>query len=242
MISMHPSAGGVRQHLRRRSSETTDKEQDESRRQAKRRFRLGLILLILVVAVVTGILTGNWLADARAVLDERRRVDEHLGLGERTGLTGEIALLVDPMKLAVRAGEPVKVNLTLTNKGKEPVTLNGWFTPAPSEFESNQLPFKVIVSALGRRVEYRGDPVLFPPHTKKDFVTLGAGESKVIAMDLSRGPGSGRWDLSAPGVYKFEVWYETYLTGRYVGVNAWTGMTNHVIVEVTVQPREVGAP
>ena len=206
----------------------------------RRRHRLGLMLLVVVVAGVVGILAGDWLADTRAALEERRRVDEYLGLGEHTGLAGEVELLVDPMSTTVRAGEPVKVSLILKNKGDRTVTLNGWLAPAPADFESNQLPFKTIVSKSERKVAYHGNAILYPPHTKKDVFALPPGESKTIAMDVSRCADGGRWDMSSPGVYVVELWYETYLTGRYLGVNAWTGMTNHVIVRVTVEPEGGG--
>ncbi|HUV05120.1 MAG TPA: hypothetical protein VMX94_08430 [Armatimonadota bacterium] len=204
--------------------------------RGRRVYKYGLILLAFLAAGVGGVWTGNWLADRRAALEDKIRMDEYLGLGTRTGLTTDVGLLVDPLSLAVRPSREVKVNLTLVNRGRRTVKLNGWFTPAPAYFESNQLPFKVIVTRDGRSVPYRGNAALFPPHTKKDFVTLRPGERRLIPVDLSRGPGNGRWDLSAPGDYTLEVWYETYLTGRCVGVEALTGMTNHVIVKVTVRP------
>lgn len=194
-----------------------------------------LILAALIAAGIGGVWTGNRLADRRAALDEEIRMDEYVGLGARTGLTTDLALLVDPLSLMVRPGEQIRVNLTLVNRGSRMVKLNGWLVPAPADFESNQLPFKVAVTKDGRRVGYSGNAVLLPPHTKKDFFALRPGERKVISVALSHGPNNGRWDTSTPGDYTFEVWYETYLTGRYVGVNALTGMTNHVIVKVTIR-------
>ena len=70
---------------------------------------------------------------------------------------------------------------------------------------------------------------------KQDFRKLGPGRSLDITVgDLSEPARIGVWDMSSPGVYNVEIWYETYLTGRYIGVHAWTGMTNHVVVQVTV--------
>lgn len=224
--------------MRRQSSNVNNGRQQSGREERPRRIGLILFLLVLVAAGVGGVLVGDWWVDRRATLEESRRVDEYQGLGERTGLTGELALLVEPMSLSVYPGQPVKVNLTLTNKGTRAIMLNGWFTPTQADLESNQLPFKVRVSKSGQRVRYLGSAVLFPPHTKKDFFRLRPGESKTIPMDLSRGAGDGRWDMSTPGVYTVEVWYETYLSGRYIGVKAWTGLTNHVIVQVTVIPEK----
>lgn len=215
---------------------------EEGRRERRRELwqwrRLVLILCVLAVAGVSAVLTGGWLADRRAAQDEERRLDEHVGLGERTGMTGDLALHVDPLDLAISPGQDAGVNLTLTNKTSETMMLNAWFTPAPADFGSNQLPLKMIVSTSGRKVGFIGDPVLFPPHRKSDFIELQPGQSKVIPVELSRSAGMGRWDMSAPGDYTVELWYETYLTGRYIGVNAWTGMTNHVVVRVTVRPQE----
>ena len=207
-----------------------------------RYYRLGLILLVLVIAGFAGVWAGNKLADKRAVANkqnnEARRLDENLGLGQRTGLTGDLDLKAAPIKLTVDSGKPVKVVLTLTNKTRKLLMLNDWFTPAPADFKSNQLPFKVIVSKSGHKVPFLGNIALFPPHAKKDFLRLNAGKSKMITVELSNYHGIGRWDMTASGNYTIELWYETYLTGKYVGVNAWTGMTNHVILQVTVRPQE----
>ena len=72
--------------------------------------RLGLILLALVIVGIGGVLTGGRLADRRAALDEERRLDEHVGLGERTGMTGDLALSVRPLNLIVRQGQDVKID------------------------------------------------------------------------------------------------------------------------------------
>lgn len=162
-------------------------------------------------------------------------MDEYTGLGDRTGIAGDLALFVQPMRLSIKPGQPVKVRLVLTNKGKRPMFLSKRLSPAPAAYESNQLPLKVTVTRNGLPVEYRGDPVLYPPHTKRDFFRLDPGRSRHLTVDLSAGPQGGRWDMSAPGEYVVEAWYETYLTGRYIGVNAWTGMSNHVVLQVTVR-------
>lgn len=200
-----------------------------------------LIVVVLVVAAVAGIAAGNWLAGKHTIDDRYRRLDESVGLGQRSGIAGTLMLNVEPARLAVRQGEPVKVRLVLTNRSRGSETINGWLQLSPAGFGSNQLPLKVVVVRPGARIRYRGQAAVFPPHAGRDFLTLGPGESKSIDVDLSRGVGGGRWDMSKPGVYNVEVWYETYLTGRYIGVKAWTGMTNHVVVRVTVLPATGGS-
>ena len=196
-----------------------------------------LIIAGLIVTAVLGVMAGNWWADRHASSDKLIRMDEYVGLGPRTGLTGEVELLVQPTSLMIESGQPVNINLTLINRTKKTLVMNGWLVPTPSEFKNNQFPIKIVCSQNRRGVPYRGNITLLPPHKKKDFFNLQPGERKTVTFDLSRGPGDGRWDAAAPGVYTFEVWYETYLTGRYIGVDAWTGMTNHAIVLVTVAPK-----
>lgn len=194
-----------------------------------------VVATILLIGAIGGIVVGMLLSRPDAKEEKLRRIDEYTGLGERTGLTGDLALTVDPVSLTVVQVRPIRVRLVLENRTARTLVLNGWLTPAPADFNISQLPFKVRVTAGGRPVPFRGSPLLFPPHTKKDFFKLRPGERKTVSVDLAGSPGIGKWDLSAPGEYAFEVWYETYLTGRYIDVNAWTGMTNHVIVQVTVK-------
>lgn len=201
-------------------------------------WRFGIILALLVVVGAIGVRMGNWLADSSAKSTRQREVDEYLGLGQRTGLTGELSLAVKSTRLVVYPGQPVAVELTLTNRSSKSLVLNDWFTPAPAVFESNQLPLKVNITRDGRRVPLHGSAVLYPPHTKKDFMKLRPGGSKSVKVELSGKDDIGKWDMSSPGTYTVDIWYETYLTGRYIGANAWTGMTNHVIVNVTVVPQK----
>jgi len=199
-----------------------------------------IVIAILLVAVgVGGIKVGNWLSHRNAVHSEGRRVDEYEGLGERTGLTGEVILLVSPMSLAVQSGDRFSLNLTLTNKTSKNLLLNDWFTPQPAKFDSNQFPIKMVVRRSGREVEFFGQPTLLPPHTRKDFIALKPGQSTTFPVEVSAAGRGGRWDMAEPGNYSVEIWYETYLSGKYIGVKAWNGMTNHVVVQVTVRPRTV---
>ena len=198
-----------------------------------------LIAIILIAAGVGGILAGNWLSRRNAIREEGRRVDEYQGLGERTGLTGEVTLQVNPISMTVESGDRFSASLTLTNKTSRALLLNNWLTPAPARFQSNQLPVKMVVRKSGRGVRFFGQPKLLPLHAKKDFAALGPGKSKVFRVEMNTVGGMGRWDIAEPGVYSVEIWYETYLSGKYIGVKAWNGMTNHVVVQVTVRPRAV---
>ena len=224
----------TRQHLQNRNNQPNTAEQPTQARRIPPRT-LVLVLLVTAIAAVGGIVAGNWIFRGRAAAQEFARLDEYVGLSERTGLTGELDLQVSPVSLTVAPGKSAKVTLTLTNRTTRPMTLNGWLTPAPALFQSNQLPFKVQITQNGKPVRYTGNLVLYPPHTKKDFFVLRPGQSRQIVTDLSRGTDGGKWDLSKPGVYTAEAWHESYLTGRYIGVHAWTGMTNHVIVKITVR-------
>ena len=208
-------------------------------RAGKRRNLLIYVLVaILLTAVgVAGILVGNWLTRRNAVQSEGRRVDEYQGLGDQTGLTGEVTLLVNPISMTVKSGDRFDVGLTLTNKTSKTLLLNDWFTPQPAKFQSNQLPIKMVVRKSGREVEFLGQPRLLPLHTRKDFIALEPEKSKVFSVEVGTCGDTGRWDMAEPGNYTVEMWYETYLSGRYIGVKAWNGMTNHVVVQVTVRPR-----
>lgn len=52
-------------------------------------WKLAIPLSVLIIAVVGGILTGNWLTNRRAAIDNLQHVDEYYGLGKRTGMTGD---------------------------------------------------------------------------------------------------------------------------------------------------------
>ena len=216
-----------------RSSESNE-EITSSRPRRRLAAIIALVAAVVIVAAILGVLAGRLFSQRQTVNDEARRVDEYLGLAPRTGLTGELELQVAPLGLAIKAGRPAKLELTLTNRSRKRMFLNNWFTPVPSFFDTNQFPFKVKMYVSGRPARYKGGVILLPQHTRKDFFALRPGKSKTIDMDISRGPGRDAWDMSAPGVYTAEIWYQTYLTGRYIGVRAWTGMTNHVVVPITV--------
>lgn len=202
------------------------------------KWNIVLILLVVTAAILGGVYTGKWISSRQPDPVKQQRLDESLGLAERTGITGDLALQVYPVNLTVKSGDPIKVSLSLKNNSKQDMILNKWLTPAPASYENNQLPMKQIVKSSNKFVGYRGNIILFPPHNKQDFVKLSSGNTYTFFADLVKGPDDGRWNISTPGRYSVELWYETYLTGQYSGVHAWTGMTNHVIVKVTVLPRK----
>ncbi|MHB1458534.1 MAG: hypothetical protein ACYC0V_16620 [Armatimonadota bacterium] len=202
----------------------------------KNKWNIVMILVLAAVAILSGIFTDRWISSRQPDPIRQQRLDETLGLAERTGITGELALQVNPVNLTAKSGDPINVRLTLKNNSKRNMTISKWLTPAPAAYENNQLPMKQIVKASNKPVGYRGNIVLFLSHKKKDFMRLTSGQSYSFDVDLTKGPDDGRWNMSTPGKYSVELWYETYLTGKYSGVRAWTGMTNHVVVKVTVLP------
>ena len=204
----------------------------------KNKWNMALILSVIVAAILGGVYTERWISKRQPDPLKQQRLDETLGLAERTGITGDLALQVRPVNLTVKSGDPIKVRFTLINNSKQDMTLNGWLIPAPASYENNQLPMKQIVKRSNQLVGYRGNIVLFPSHERKDFMQLAARKTYTFDANLSKGPDDGRWNISTPGKYSIELWYATYLTGRYSRVRAWTGMTNHVIVKVTVLPRK----
>jgi len=217
--------------LRRRTEENSRSSADNRRG----RIRAIIFLIVLAFGAAAGYMTGNWLANNRKSAEDLARLDESVGIGKRTGIPGSVTASVSQTRMSVNSGSPVTIKLTLTNKGNEPTVLNKWFDPTPAAFHSNQFPIKVIVRLNGRDVDYRSTLEVMPPHTKNDFITLAPSQSIDVPLMIYPGRTGGGWNMAAPGSYTVEIWYETYLSGKYVGVNAWTGMTNHVVVNVEVQ-------
>lgn len=200
-----------------------------------------LVAAVLIVAAVAGLLVGNWVSarmDAGAGEREKlAEIDEYQGLAERSGITGDLTLDVRPASQTVSPGEPIKLTVRLTNRGKRTFVLNAWIEPYPAMLGSNQLPLKVDIRLGRQTVSFHGDSVILAMHEKKDFFALRPGETRSTVIDLMKpASGRGRWDMSAPGTYEVALWYETYLSGKWIGVRAWTGMTNPFVVQVTVVP------
>lgn len=195
-----------------------------------------IVLILFAISCIAGIYTGNAILDRRNEAAKQQNIDETIGLGEHTGITGELLLYVDPVKVVIRRGQPAFVTLTLKNNTKKDILINGWLILAPARFGSNQLPLKQTIRLGGKDVDYKGSITLYPPHKKDDFIKLKPGKEYKFKLDITKGAGNGEWKITRPGIYEVELWYETYLTGKYSGVNAWTGMTNHVVVKLQVLP------
>jgi hypothetical protein len=198
-----------------------------------------LVAAVIVVAAVAGLLAGVLICrrlDVRAGENEKfAQIDEYQGLAQRSGITGDLTLDVEPASQTVRPGAPLRLTVRLTNRSKRVLTLNSWIEPYPAMLGSNQLPLKVDIRLRREPVTYHGDSVILPLHTRNDFLTLRPGESKSTVIDITKpASGRGRWDLSTHGTYEIAFWYETYLSGKWIDVNAWTGMTNPYVVQVVV--------
>ncbi|MBP6963370.1 MAG: hypothetical protein KBC96_03080 [Armatimonadetes bacterium] len=200
--------------------------------------RYGLMAVVVLVAAVAGWLASLWVsARLDAGADERRRmaeVDEYEGLGERSGIKNDLVLDVRPAAQSVASGAPIGLTVLLTNRGSRSIMLSSWVEPYPAILASNQLPLKVDIKRGGERTTYHGDAAVMPLHRKGDFLSVRPGETKSFAVEINKPGARGRWDMSAPGTYEIALWYETYLSGKYAGVRAWTGMTNPVVVTATV--------
>lgn len=205
---------------------------------AARKRRYGLVAVAVAVAAGMGLLAGNWAGDRldRHASERERlaQVDEYQGLAQRVGITGEVVLDVHPASQTIAPGTPAVLTVRLTNRSRKRIFLNSWVEPYPALLASNQLPLKVDIRLNRERISYHGDAVVRALHEKEDFVALRPGESRTVTIDLAKPAGRGRWDMSTPGVYEVALWYETYLSGKWVGVNAWTGMTNPVVVQVVI--------
>lgn len=210
-------------------------------RPGSRKNQYVLIGVILLIAALAGVLAGSWLssrwAARTAEADELRRLDEYQGLAERSGIRKDLVLDVQPAVQTVDRGRPIRLTVRLTNRGERKLTVNSWLWAYPAGLGSNQLPLKMDVRRAGESVRYRGDAVVLPLHAKKDFFVLGPGEHKTTTIDLLNPGGRGHWEMSTPGTYQVAIWYETYLSGKWIGVKAWTGMTNPMVVQVVVRPR-----
>ncbi len=93
------------------------------------------------------------------------------------------------------AGGPTPIRFQLINRLEKPVAMLRWNTPFEGwrgtilsvSFQGQELPYQ------GPMVK-RGDPVA------GDYMTLRAGESQIIGLDISQG-----YDMSKPGLYTVKV-------------------------------------
>jgi hypothetical protein len=94
------------------------------------------------------------------------------------------------------AGGPTGIRFQLTNRLDKPLSMLRWNTP----FEGWRGTILSLSLQGGQEVPYhgpmvkRGDPVM------GDYMTLRAGESQIIGIDLSQA-----YDLSKPGLYTVKV-------------------------------------
>lgn len=200
-----------------------------------------IMAAVVVVAALAGLLAGNRVSDRLDIRARERQklaqIDEYQGLAQRSGISGDVLLDVHPATQTIASGSPARLRVRLSNRSPHRLILNSWVEPYPALLASNQLPLKIDIKLRNQRISYHGDAVLRPLHDKKDFLALRPGESRSFAVDLSKPAGRGRWDMSEPGIYEVAVWYESYLSGKWIGVKAWTGMTNPVVVQVVVAPQ-----
>jgi hypothetical protein len=93
------------------------------------------------------------------------------------------------------AGGPTGIRFQLTNRLDQPLWLLRWNTPFEGwrgtilsvSFQGQELPYQ------GPMVK-RGDPIA------ADYMSLRAGESQIIGLDLSQA-----YDMSKPGLYTVKV-------------------------------------
>ncbi|MCL6519858.1 MAG: hypothetical protein K6T99_08500 [Armatimonadetes bacterium] len=202
-----------------------------------RAVKFALLILTFVAVGVGGFTFGNWLLDrwgGGSKAEEIRWVDEYQGLGERSGTSTALKIQAEPSSLTVRAGQPIRITIRLTNYSQRRLTLNAWLEPYPAYFRSNQFPLKVFILKSGKPIRFKGNATILPPHTKYDFFYLEPGATRSVNINLASGFRGGKWDFSEPGEYEVYLWYETYLTGRSIGLDAWTGRTNAVCVKIRI--------
>lgn len=206
-------------------------EENQKREQT---LKLILALAITVTALLLGSRVGEWFSDRRMNYESENRVDEYVGLGKRTGLTGQLTLDVTPREITVKSGDPIKVDVTFKNNSPNDILLSKELAPVPSYWDSSQFPLKLKITRNGKEITHSGNIVLLAEQDRNDFFTISGKQNKTVEVDLSQGPKGGKWNNTRPGTYRYEIWYETYRSGRAIGIKAWTGMTNHAVINVEV--------
>ncbi len=109
----------------------------------------------------------------------------------------------NPLRISLNAegSNDGLVQFKITNTGKQAVKVANWQLPS-SALESDL--FDVYLD--GRKVEYVGKMVKRAPLSDADFITLRAGETKVVRADLS-----SVYDMTADGDYSIS--FKSYLQG-----------------------------
>lgn len=107
----------------------------------------------------------------------------------------DLRVVLSPRQAAYRAGEPVLVDVTITNVSQRHVKLLSWMLPAPDLEEP-----VFSVSLGGQRVAFVGPHYKRPHAGSGDFVNLRAGDSLTRQVDLA-----GFYDLSRTGDYDLRL-------------------------------------
>nr|WP_050716753.1 M35 family metallo-endopeptidase [Aeromonas tecta] len=94
------------------------------------------------------------------------------------------------LSLVEGSTDDVKVNLTLTNTGDQPIRLLKWQLPGRED-----APL-FVVERDGQRVDYEGALIKRAAPTDKDFQLLKAGQSLTLQAEIS-----GLYDMSVQGQY-----------------------------------------
>lgn len=109
----------------------------------------------------------------------------------------------NPLRVSINAeaSHDGVVQFKITNTGKQAVKVPSWQLPSGA-LDSDL--FSVYLD--GKKVEYVGKMVKRAPLTDADFITLRAGETKLVSADLS-----SVYDMTADGEYS--VSFKSYLQG-----------------------------
>jgi hypothetical protein len=128
-------------------------------------------------------------------------------------------------------GEPVEVELVLTNRSEAPCTVNKRMAIYVEQMADNNWEVKFdITFPPGKRL-IRGALIRREGLKKDDFTVLPAGESLHKTLNLSR----YNW-LELPGTYQIKALYHNSVTGQEFGVEAWTGEINSNSISFQVTP------
>jgi hypothetical protein len=125
---------------------------------------------------------------------------------------------LNPKRDTYTAGEPVEVELVLTNRSEASCTVNKRLAVYVEQMAGDNWEVKFdITFPPGKRL-IRGALIRRAELNKDDFSVLAAGESLRATCNLSR----YNW-LELPGTYQVKALYHNPVDGREFGLKAWTG-------------------
>jgi peptidyl-Lys metalloendopeptidase len=109
----------------------------------------------------------------------------------------------NPLRISIQAdaGDSGNVQFRITNTSKQAIKVPAWQLPSA---QLNSDLFEVYQN--GKKVDYVGAMIKRAPLTETDFITLRAGETKLIKADLS-----SVYDMTQDGQYS--VNFKSYLQG-----------------------------